>query len=558
MGRICRCTDEYRVAVSAKKDQLNVGQELRGDALRTATASPAYDVVFIGAGISTSYSLLHLLADLQRLPGPGIFRFGIVERSADTFCGVPYGERSSHTSLLITALRDFLPDAERALFRGWLTANKHWVFDSFRTRGGALSAHWLRVHHEAIAHNDWDDLYLPRYIFGLYMDERVRATIANGHASGHVLCDVLQHEAVDLRHDDAGYLIEVADRDGPIRSRHVVLAVGTPPNRSMLAAPPGADDTAVCLVEDPYVPSLTAALARITARLESHPAVPHVLLIGGNATTMDVLYTMNGFAGLSWGSVRFHIVTPSGHLPDRFVDAVAPTAFVPAQLRALVEDADPTARAVYEAARRDLAQASRDGLGPSDTLAPISEAVAVLMRLVPPHEKQAFAQRWGVELGRLQRRAGPEYSDLAERLAAEGRLFVRRGRFKCITAIDDSGAQVAYECDGTTMLLPDRLDVIVNCGGFARIDELPEHEFLRRIVDRGTCHLTASGAGIAVNDVMEANDGLFVMGPLLAGNVVAGTPIWHLEHCGRISTSSASLARTLAERLRRPAGLRAG
>ena len=540
--------------MSANQNKMNAGQEVRGDAPHAATASPAYDIVFIGAGVSTSYTLLHLLAELQRLPGPGLFRFGILERSADTFGGVPYGERSSHTSLLITALCDFLPDAERALFRGWLTVNKHWVFDSFRARGGELSAHWLRVHHEAIAQNDWDDLYLPRYIFGRYMGERVRATVAAGEASGHVLCDVLQYEAVDLRHDDAGYLIHVAGRARPIRSRHVVLAVGTPPNRARLVAPPGTDDTTVCLVDDPYVPSLTATLERIIARLESHPAVPQVLLIGGNATTMDMLYTMNGFAGLSSGSARFHIVTPSGHLPDRFIDGVDPTAFVPAQLRALVEDATPTARAVYEAARQDLCQASRDRLGPSDTLAPISEAVAVLMRLLPPYEKQAFAQRWGVELGRLQRRAGPEYSDLAERLAAEGRLFVRRGRFECIAAVDASGAQVAYECDGTTKLLPERFDVIVNCGGFARIDELPEHEFLRRIVGGGTCQLTALGAGIVVNDEMEANDGLFVMGPLLAGNVIAGAPIWHMEHCGRISTSSASLARTLVERLLRPTG----
>ncbi len=59
--------------MSANQNKMNAGQEVRGDAPHAATASPAYDIVFIGAGVSTSYTLLHLLAELQRLPGPGLF-----------------------------------------------------------------------------------------------------------------------------------------------------------------------------------------------------------------------------------------------------------------------------------------------------------------------------------------------------------------------------------------------------------------------------------------------------------------------------------------------------
>ena len=59
----------------------------------------------------------------------------------------------------------------------------------------------------------------------------------------------------------------------------------------------------------------------------------------------------------------------------------------------------------------------------------------------------------------------------------------------------------------------------------------------------------AASTGLLVNDEMEASPGLFVLGPLLAGNVVKGTPIWHVEHCGRISHCASELAEILNKRL---------
>jgi len=49
---------------------------------------------------------------------------------------------------------------------------------------------------------------------------------------------------------------------------------------------------------------------------------------------------------------------------------------------------------------------------------------------------------------------------------------------------------------------------------------------------------------------MEAARGLFALGPLLAGNVISGMPVWHLEHCGRISVFAENLAKELASQLR--------
>ena len=68
MASICRCTDESQVAVSANQNKMNAGQEVRGDAPHAATASPAYDIVFIGAGVSTSYTCSTCLPSSSACP----------------------------------------------------------------------------------------------------------------------------------------------------------------------------------------------------------------------------------------------------------------------------------------------------------------------------------------------------------------------------------------------------------------------------------------------------------------------------------------------------------
>ena len=108
-----------------------------------------------------------------------------------------------------------------------------------------------------------------------------------------------------------------------------------------------------------------------------------------------------------------------------------------------------------------------------------------------------------------------------------------------------------YESAGVVERLPRRQSVIVNCAGFAKIVDLPETHLLRRLITTALAAATLAGTGFAVNDIMECSSDLFVLGPLLAGNVIAGTPIWHLEHCGRISAFSDILAETLAKLLSR-------
>jgi hypothetical protein len=69
------------------------------------------------------------------------------------------------------------------------------------------------------------------------------------------------------------------------------------------------------------------------------------------------------------------------------------------------------------------------------------------------------------------------------------------------------------------------------------------------MVDDGLVAINPSGHGLVVDDLLQASDDLFVVGPLMSGNVIAKTAVWHMEHCGRIISYGGVLARTLVARL---------
>ena len=517
----------------------------------TSNGSPAqYDVVFVGAGASTAYVLLALLASLVDEPPAAPLAIGVVERAPDPFTGVPYGDRAARTSLLITALRDFLPGPERTAFVQWLAANKGWVFDEFRAAAGSFSDRWWSRHEAEIGENRFDDLFLPRYTFGEYLSRRVRGEIARAEAAGASRTDVLQDDVV---------AIEPADRDGYLiscRGRHlaagrVVLATGSAPVLSRLQHGRGAESGAV-LVDDPF-DSMGTAVEQIRSATERRPGgpPPHVVMIGANAGTMDMLYQVAN--AVRRPEVTVTVVSPSGRLPDRIDDLHAPAPFQPESLEALANAGAIDARSIYLAAVDDIARGRRAGLSVADTLAPISQGVVRLVPLLSAEQAAEFADRWGVELGRHQRRAGWEYCEVVEHLAAENRLRLVAGSFVDVVA-DRQQVHVRYRADDEIHELQPPVDAVVNCGGPARSLEHTAPPLLAGLIASGLCRLTPSGGGVAVDPSLAAAPNLYVMGPLLAGNVVKAGPVWHMEHCGRISAFGTALGQDLARTLVPAAG----
>jgi len=335
-------------------------------------------------------------------------------------------------------------------------------------------------------------------------------------------------------------------RGGTLAARRVVIAAGSAPVLPRLASAPGG----VTVVDDPFL-DMTRALDRISTAVRRRVDRPaHIVLLGANAGTMDMLYQISNSPAPEVGRAVFTVLTPSGRLPEKLGDPDPATPFIPPHLTAM-RDAELPIRAegLYQAAVADIERGRLDGRTVADTLLPVTTAVSALVARLSPDETLEFAARWGVELGRHQRRAGWEYSEVAEQLFEQGRLRVVAGAFTRLTAAADGSAHVHFRAGGEPDDLETSADVVVNCAGPARHLGDAVSPLLGQLLSSGVCRTTRYGAGLVVDPDLSAAPGVYVMGPLLAGNVVRGGPVWHMEHCGRISSFGSALGHDLAREL---------
>jgi uncharacterized NAD(P)/FAD-binding protein YdhS len=512
--------------------------------MSTPTTAPGHDVVIVGAGAAGTYTLLGLLGELVAAPPAEPVDICVVERDPQPFAGVPYGRRAARHSLLITPLSDFLPEAERARFSTWLAANKDWAFDEYRTGTGELSRRWWARHAAEIERDEFDPLYLPRYLFGSYLSDRVGRAVADARTAGVATVRVLTDEVDAIRPTAGGYT--VACRRHSLTAARVVLSTGSPATMSRLRVL-DSEDSAV-LLDDPF-DDLPAALEQVRAALrDADPAArPHVVVLGGNASTMDVVYQVTDVTDEDERRALVTVLSPRGELPAKVDPSAAPATegYEPSAL-ALGRAPVVRAEAVHDAAVADIARGADQGLSSSDTLVPVSRAVIGLLPRLSAGEAAAFAGRWGAELGRYQRRAGWEYWEAVEELATAGRLQLLPASFAELTAAGRGRSRVRYQQDGTAHDLEPAATVVVNCAGPAKDLSVSAPPLVGQLVAEGVCRLTAFGAGIHVDDTFQAAPGLHVMGPLLAGNVLDGSPLWHMEHAGRISAYGSLLGRAIA------------
>jgi uncharacterized NAD(P)/FAD-binding protein YdhS len=184
------------------------------------------------------------------------------------------------------------------------------------------------------------------------------------------------------------------------------------------------------------------------------------------------------------------------------------------------------------------------------------QALLRVVNALSATEKLDFAGVWGSELGRFQRRAGTEYSDLVEALEVSDRLCLLSARYVGLGAASSAGVRFRYRPATATLLQATEeiehdtpMSVIINCTGSGSLNAAGAAGLIQNMVDRSLVKVNPSARGLVLNDHMEAHDNIYVVGPLMSGNVIGGAAVWHMEHCGRIIAFSGVLANTLADRL---------
>jgi uncharacterized NAD(P)/FAD-binding protein YdhS len=516
-----------------------------------------YDLAIIGAGISSAYTLIHYISLLeqQSLLSKAAgkehrpVKIVVTERSSEFWTGIPYGGRSGSNALLISPLHEFIPQQlERGQFINWLNENRDWVFDPQKYSDGELASKWRQANDTAISEGNWDNLFISRNTFGIYLKQQVANCIQQATATGLIEIDLLVAEVNDVRRMADRYQIDVTRPCGTdntsFLAEKMVLAIGSPPNITFEHDP----SNQICYIDDMYEPSLDANIDRICQSLaeSDRPSHRQVTIVGSNASTLDTLYALNNSPAAVSLIEKFIIISPNAAFPHRINCDVVGGTYCPEHLTALVKTESFTAKQILTAVEQDVAAATAEKINISDIYSDISKLVIQALNQLNFDEQKQFVSKYAVEIGKLQRRAGAEYLNVVDELISQGKLEFLKGKFVKCLSLTDGGSGCEY-IDGETReqkVLDAPVGVVINCAGFQDVTR-SSSVLIQNLIRRKICVPNDSKRGFRIDKNFEMSKNCYLMGPLVAGNMDGNFKVWHAESCQRIINLSKHLAEVL-------------
>ncbi|QLG46683.1 GNAT family N-acetyltransferase [Costertonia aggregata] len=506
------------------------------------------DITFIGSGISTSFTLLHLLEKVKDKKEHPFLNITVIDKYGEFNTGIPYGKRSGFSVLLITSLRNFLPEPELSPFLKWLKLNKEWLIDEFKSEGGELSKKWVVDHATEIKNNEWEDLFIPRRFFGCYIDEKVKTTVDSLEKEKRLKVSYIASEVIDTRFRDDCWEV-LYENTTPTITKKLVLSIGSLPTNPLWKNDTLLREENLLFINNPYKLELQRTLETIKTFLkDSKGKVRNAVIVGSNASGLEMLYKMNDDKGISDLIDTFTMLSTQGLLPDSEIDFQKLSNYSPGTLKSLQKKESLTAKEIADAVYKDLDAAERIDLGAASTVGVVSSAFGSLLGKLNKRELGNFACYHGNEIGRRQRVAGLHYSNTVKALKKKNRFQHIAGRFSDMKKNGNTyNLEYLDTASKKKMVTKHPVDIVINCVGGMNLymDKIPE--LLKNMLQKGYISANDSKIGITVNNRMEASHNLHIVGPLLAGNVILDQAVWHVEHCGRIIAFSKVLSEHLIQ-----------
>ena len=526
------------------KDLREFGNYLESD----ETNSIDIDIAFIGSGLSSIFTLIEFINKLgQKIPESFLknsystVRISVFEKDSCLWGGIPYGPRSGFTSLLITPLDEFLPECELEPFIKWMNGNIDWILIPYQKSLSNYSKVWFSNFRRKLLSSECENLHLPRYFFGLYLWNKLRESLI--HARVSIDLNYINSEVISIefnkRNQEKFQLTTTNNRC--YFSKQVLLGVGIPNIRSLGIKGKIKDD--ILFFNDPYVPDITTSIEKIDNHI-SHKKSLKILIVGANASSLELLYHITNLKSfIQNNSTSITVISPQGQLPPLFIkDKIS--KFTAQNLQILrASNVEVTADLILENFKKDLQFSVENNFDISDTLPVFTSHVGSLLKKLSNEEKRIFCNFHGDEIGRLQRRAGIEYTQSIQSLILSGKLKILKGKFVDFELLNEK-TFVNYSID-LEFNHKDYFDIVINCAGSLGLIDSGMTPLLRQLYNSGLCQKTKSNRGFIVGDDFEIMKGFYINGPLLAGNVVNNMPIWHVEHCGRIITFAKQISNSL-------------
>jgi len=165
-------------------------------------------------------------------------------------------------------------------------------------------------------------------------------------------------------------------------------------------------------------------------------------------------------------------------------------------------------------------------------------------------EQRNFVCRYGVEIGKLQRRAGWEYLNVVDELIASGKLQFIKGKYLKQVVASDGRFHFEYmdTSEKVTKQFPLSIDIVINCIGAENLN-YSSSTLIQNLTKQKICEVNGSEKGFTVNENFESAEHFFIIGPLLSGTLNSKLRIWHAESCPRIFFLAQQLASSLISSL---------
>ena len=466
---------------------------------QTGQQTPAIreaDVLIVGGGLSGTLLAMQLL----RLPGAR--RIVVVEPRPELGRGEAYSATELGHTLNGNAARMSVEPEDSDDLTRWLQA---YIAD-----GG-----WPESDKQ---HVPVAELFPPRGLFGLYVQQRLAEALAIGEPNGSSLSHV-RDEVIDLQALEHG--VRVTLKDGSQwQAGAAVLATG------MFAAARTAQRDSSGLNAAALDPWNVEALRAL-------PTDARVLIIGSGLTMVDALESLNqaGHRGPIEVFSRHGLLPHVRRQPPLWEDflSLAPELRSPLQL--------------LRELRRQCVLAQAQGIDWQAPLDTVRVHIARLWSQASDAQRRQFVRHVRPWWECHHHRSPPQGNALLERLLSQGRLTIRAASLQ---GVDNSGPRVRLRYRGQAEAVWVEGDGLINSTGieydWRRVDKaLPRQLLLRGLILPGNLGLgiAADAGGAVLNAQAEPAQRLFAMGPPLRGMWWESTAV----------TDVALQAKALAQRL---------
>ena len=486
------------------------------------------DIIIAGSGIACTTTVIALFRKLIHSPAQQTISISIIEKHHEFWTGIPYGNRSSVNALTITSIADFFTDEkERELFFEWFKLNQQELLTGYLVNGGLTAGEWLQRNKIAIDNEDWKSVYLPRFMFGRYLNEILKGLLKIVEDRKLVKLTLINAEVINAAPVNDQYEITLEYQDktqSKLVVRKLVIATGSAPVINITV------DDNVTLINNLYEPTVNDNITKLKTALTNitNTTDRNVLIVGSNASSIEFLYLLAGLPHITGLINKLVVVSKSGLLPYHILDKEL--AHYPTEsLDQLKENGGYDIKTLVAAAMQDINAAVKDGV----IIPHIDRIISYTFELMAPLGEEArkkFIGIYGMQLSNLFRRSGADYKGGEAVLHQTQKLTLLKGAFVNVESgflnytDPPTGEQNKYDTP---------FKVVINCTGANDLDK-SSSRLIYSLVHNGIAKVNLSGKGFYVNENFEAAPNLYIMGPLLGGNMNSRIHFWHLENASRL------------------------